>query len=838
VKGIKNELFKYPGTLSQHAENEYKMKKEETSKSLKYILPDNCSETEKEANPIAAEEIVEAIKCGNNIEIINRVIEGPFILKHINVEGKITIQKTNIKCQVDWSYATFKQVLNLENSTFKKDATFTGIIVENDIVQDNVTFEGKATFSNITVNGVFHSRDSTFIKEAIFVESIFKKRVEFSKSIFEGDVDFGITLIGSDALFNNAKFKQMANFHSVRIKMKAGFNSTIFKDKAIFNQAQIEGSAFFDTAIFEDEADFGSARIGGAAVFNGAKFKKLVNFNCAKINGAVFFNKALFRWDKIPGSDNAGLIDYITKNFGICWRSNDTIEKTDDKTIKVSVDKNTLSLSINNEKTKVKLLIDDGRTDELFVILENYLFSWEEILEKSVIFTNFLKSNYDVDWAKKAKIAETDNGKTIIITDGKNVLSLNLNNENTELNIKIDNGKTDKFIVKTENGNKNIYENSNINIYKKTIFEDEVDFGSTQIGNTAEFSVTEFKKKVSFSRTNIEGDAFFEQSSFEDETIFNAARIAGNAQFNNAIFKKKAEFSMAIIGDSAKFHSAIFNGKIDFSGAIIGITAEFNNAKFNHEAIFNSAKIDGAVFFKSAIFEGDFDLIGVQIGLAAEFQQATFKQMAKFSNAHIKEYLKLKSTIFNDKVEIEHAQIEKAISLNGAYFANDVSFKHTSLGTFYFEKDDEDTVPQIKKLHIQPNVKIDLRGCIYDNIDPTDFWKELIMHFNPYDRQPFSQLEGTFRRAGKDNLADNVYYKGRIREFSENYIKIFTWINRFFKYLMFLMPSLIVELIILIDRLLRLLLDIFLWFFTGYGVKIKRLLILIVFLLSDWSIYL
>jgi hypothetical protein len=169
----------------------------------------------------------------------------------------------------------------------------------------------------------------------------------------------------------------------------------------------------------------------------------------------------------------------------------------------------------------------------------------------------------------------------------------------------------------------------------------------------------------------------------------------------------------------------------------------------------------------------------------------------------IKKYVKFKSTIFNGKVKIEHAQIE-AISLIGAYFANDVSFRYTSLGTFYFKKDGEETVIQIEKLHIQPNVKIDLCGCIYDNIDPIDFWEELMIHLNPYDRQPFTQLEETFRRAGKDEDADDVYYKGRRRESNE---------------------------IIKKDNLPAWLKDRFLWLLTGYGVRLRYLILPIFFIL-------
>lgn len=91
-------------------------------------------------------------------------------------------------------------------------------------------------------------------------------------------------------------------------------------------------------------------------------------------------------------------------------------------------------------------------------IPQSYLFSWDEITgNDSGKLIDFLKSNYDVDWVKTDKITKTNNSKTITITAGKNVISLNLNDKNTELNLEIDNVKTDKFIVKTEKGKLNIY---------------------------------------------------------------------------------------------------------------------------------------------------------------------------------------------------------------------------------------------------------------------------------------------------------------------------------------------------------------------------------------------
>jgi hypothetical protein len=129
--------------------------------------------------------------------------------------------------------------------------------------------------------------------------------------------------------------------------------------------------------------------------------------------------KYLFSWDEIPGNDNVELIDFLMWKYNIDWVETAKIEKSDDgRTIKVSVEENYLSLNLNNEKTKVQLKIDDGRTDEL--------------------------------------ITMTENGKLNIYVE-KNYLSLNLNNEKTKAHLKIDDGRTDELITMTENGKLNIY---------------------------------------------------------------------------------------------------------------------------------------------------------------------------------------------------------------------------------------------------------------------------------------------------------------------------------------------------------------------------------------------
>jgi hypothetical protein len=73
----------------------------------------------------------------------------------------------------------------------------------------------------------------------------------------------------------------------------------------------------------------------------------------------------LFNWDKIPGEDDARLLKHLKQKFGAYWAKG-KIEKINDYTIKVSIEFNSLSLNLKDEKT-VSVKIDDGRTEELIV---------------------------------------------------------------------------------------------------------------------------------------------------------------------------------------------------------------------------------------------------------------------------------------------------------------------------------------------------------------------------------------------------------------------------------------------------------------------------------------
>ena len=62
-----------------------------------------------------------------------------------------------------------------------------------------------------------------------------------------------------------------------------------------------------------------------------------------------------------------------------------------------------------------------------------------------------------MNWAKTARIEKIDAGRTILISSGKNYITLSLYNENTKAILKINDFKEYEFIAKAENGKLNIY---------------------------------------------------------------------------------------------------------------------------------------------------------------------------------------------------------------------------------------------------------------------------------------------------------------------------------------------------------------------------------------------
>ncbi len=99
---------------------------------------------------------------------------------------------------------------------------------------------------------------------------------------------------------------------------------------------------------------------------------KLSNISIRINSEEIPENEYLFSLDDVPGNDSGRLLEFLKHRYSIDWVETAEIDKIDDgRTIRVYNEVNFLSLKLNNEKTKINLKIDDGRTEEYNAKTEN-----------------------------------------------------------------------------------------------------------------------------------------------------------------------------------------------------------------------------------------------------------------------------------------------------------------------------------------------------------------------------------------------------------------------------------------------------------------------------------
>lgn len=120
-------------------------------------------------------------------------------------------------------------------------------------------------------------------------------------------------------------------------------------------------------ATFVFEADWVNDEIAGkhSLLADGAEFEIMLR------GSSIFSEKEyIFNWSEIPGNDSDRLIDFLKWKFDANWVRKDLIDKSaDDKTITIS-DIMNISLELNDDDSKVNLMINDIKTDEFYVRIE------------------------------------------------------------------------------------------------------------------------------------------------------------------------------------------------------------------------------------------------------------------------------------------------------------------------------------------------------------------------------------------------------------------------------------------------------------------------------------
>lgn len=157
--------------------------------------------------------------------------------------------------------------------------------------------------------------------------------------------------------------------------------------------------------------------------------------------------------------------------------------------------------------------------------------------------------------------------------------------------------------------------------------------------------------------------------------------------------------------------------------------------------MFREVSFAGSTFESTAIFRDT----GFQAD--AESDNACFKRGVGFKDCH-----------FDNKASFRSVLATGDAIFNKVSFKGDVTFRSARLETFTFIPSEVFQAGGAAQLA----GKVDLQGLTYDRADIP--WKLLFDSMEPFNVEPYIQLERVLRAAGEDREADIAYLDRRERE--------------------------------------------------------------------------
>jgi hypothetical protein len=280
-------------------------------------------------------------------------------------------------------------------------------------------------------------------------------------------------------------------------------------------------------------------------------------------------------------------------------------------------------------------------------------------------------------------------------------------------------------------------------------FKSDASFIGATVRRHADFTAAQFLGAATFDGLAVEGDLFFGADAlgrtalFAADARFPGVHIKGQAVFECTHFAGPALFRQARVEAESLFGTAVFDREAIFEGALFAGPALFNSrkrgspAEFRAKSDFGAATFCGATQFIGVSFSGEANFEGCCFRSGADYQAARFGAFATFTGA----------------------TAERDLLFQRAVFEGEASFREAQFRTVHFRTALLPDVPEQEKLQFVGN--LDLRGFTYERIYVA--WWELLDHLEPFDKQPYGQLERALRLIGKEKSADDVYLSRRKR---------------------------------------------------------------------------
>lgn len=676
------------------------------------VTEEVCSKPiSKSVGSISSDSVREIITSGKPLYLQGTTIAGTLNLDGIACNAEIKLENCIIEGRLSCESATFQRKLTLRDVTLKQGANLVSATCHAGCIFEKVTMDsGSFDASDFTVHGQFRLVGCSIGGSTIFKSAQFMRQASFDSTHF-AVADFEQSSFEASAEFRGCNLGDSFSFVNCRVGGDLIFSPNQGAERSIFRQ-----SADFSRMNIAGRLDFACGSFEGKAVFAETCTKNSCDFS-----GATFASEGVdFSGAELGGADFSGVqfVGKCTLN-GVIFHGDVTFEANKRKGLRSAVFQNGLDFTGTEVHGQAQF--------------QGVQFSQETIFNGAVVH-----SDAYFGW-----------------------------NEDTGAPCRFS-GKADFLGIRIEG----------ITLFDKAEFEKDVMLRGAHLSADTSFWSCKFTGEIDFGNAEVEGNLVMRESCFAGKSIFDQLKVKGYFALAGSVFEKPCSFIATEI-DGAFYcdpkpefplmKPVEFHNTARAEALVVGGRSTFCGVLFKGNASFEGAKLKGEVIAVGATFES-----------CAKFNSCEFDSLVNFSSdlsAGEKGVTSFKDVTF------AHARFRSDARFEGTRFRGRAIFTGTSFSAVSFCSAD---CPAEGSLETQFEDSIDLSGCEYDRIGVT--WAALLKmkpgegikrvrhpaasRQRPYNRQPFIQMETSFRRSGEDRIADQIYLYMRWIERREK------WLNR------------------------------------------------------------
>ncbi len=236
------------------------------------ILTGDCSEEERTALAVSAQEVLVALQAGYGVHLEGVVLQGDLMLDALPLGPLPSLDRVP---------AVIKERIGREELSKAR------------------SIQGPILFHLVDIQGVLSTnlvnRGFTFFHRPVSItRSTFQKSVDFSRAIFLQDADFSDTMIRYEGFFIQAVFLEGVQFTKVKFGLHTRFHKAVFSGPSSFQEAEFPGLAEFLEVRFQQKTDFSHVHFMQGTGFSGSQFQESTDFSKSVFDRETFFRFAQF----------------------------------------------------------------------------------------------------------------------------------------------------------------------------------------------------------------------------------------------------------------------------------------------------------------------------------------------------------------------------------------------------------------------------------------------------------------------------------------------------------------------------------------------------------------